>query len=87
MELITVTEAASRLGVRREAIYYSIRQGKLTAHRDFGRVLVEAEQVAAYRPRRDIKRKTLRGRGYLAGRQGSVDEFIARKAAEKAMER
>ncbi len=32
-------------------------------------------------------RRHLTGRGMLAGQPGSVDEFIARKAEEKAMER
>jgi excisionase family DNA binding protein len=91
MQLISVSEAARRAGVRREAIYYSIRAGKINAHRESGAVLVEAEQVDRYNPRasssRAPKQRHVTGRGRFADVLSSVDDFIARKAEEKALER
>lgn len=51
MTLITVQEAASRLGISAKALYYAITEGKLTRHEQFGRVLLDEKEVSAYKPR------------------------------------
>jgi excisionase family DNA binding protein len=51
MNLITVQEAAQRLNVTDKAIYSALANGSLTRHEQWGRVLVDAEEVAAYTPR------------------------------------
>lgn len=51
MELITVQDAAARLSVTPKAVYYAIEAGSLTKHEQYGRVLVDAAEVANYRPR------------------------------------
>lgn len=44
-------EAATRAGVSEKAIYYAIQAGNLTRHEQFGRVLLDASEVANYKPR------------------------------------
>ncbi|HEY3329102.1 MAG TPA: helix-turn-helix domain-containing protein [Capsulimonadaceae bacterium] len=93
MELMSVQEAAKKAGVTAKAIYYSIHNGKLTPHRQYGRVLVDVSEVENYKPRAHPLRtvspvkRVLTGRGFLVGEPGVVDDFIARKAAEKALDR
>jgi excisionase family DNA binding protein len=50
MTLITVQEAAERLKVTPKAVYFAIKDGKLTAQKQYGRVLVDEDQVAGYTP-------------------------------------
>jgi excisionase family DNA binding protein len=50
MGLITVQEAASRLNVTSKAIYFAISDGKLTRHEQYGRILLDEEEVARYKP-------------------------------------
>jgi excisionase family DNA binding protein len=95
MELLSVKEAAERAGVTSKAIYYSISHGKLTAHKKYGRVLVDALEVDKYSPRAISNTRSgpvgnqrlLTGRGFLAQAPGSTEEFMARKVSEKALER
>jgi len=95
MELLSVQEAAKRIGVTNKAIYYSLYHGKLTAHRKYGRVLVDASEIDRYKPRAHsakqpqavVSQRVLTGRGFLSQTPGSTDEFMARKANEKALER
>jgi hypothetical protein len=88
MELLTVQEAASRAGVSAKAIYYHINHGQFTRHSQFGKVLVDAEEVAVYRPRASSAASpgALRGFGLLSELPGSSRTFMKRKAAEKALE-
>ena len=64
MALITVQEAAERLSVTPKAIYYALREGKLTKHEQYGRTLVDEGEVANYTPiagpDRPSKRRTKR---------------------------
>jgi hypothetical protein len=91
MELITVTEAARRAGVRREAIYYSIKAGKIKANREYGNVLVDANELTHYKPRASVTRvpprRHVTGLGKFASVLSSTEEYFARKAEEKALER
>jgi excisionase family DNA binding protein len=87
MEMITVTEAARRIGVRREAIYYKIKVGALKAHREYGNILLEAADIDAYKPRAHASRRQSRSYGLLANRGRSVDDFMRRKQEEKALDR
>jgi excisionase family DNA binding protein len=48
--LITVQEAAARLKVTSKAIYYALTEGNLTRHEQYGRILVDEEEVARYKP-------------------------------------
>jgi hypothetical protein len=87
MELLTVQDAAERMGVSAKAIYYSLGHGKLTTHRQYGKILVDASELALYKPRSHPSRaqaaatgrRVLTSRGMLTGLPGSVDEFLARK--------
>jgi hypothetical protein len=51
MELLTVQDAAERAGVTVKAIYYSLGHGKLTRHKQYGKILVDLDELAKYRPR------------------------------------
>ncbi len=89
MELLTVNEAAERIGVTPKAVYYQINHGKFTRHTEYGKVLVDATEVSRYIPRKRSTRISgpLKGYGLLAGKPGGTQTFMARKAAEKALER
>ena len=50
-ELLTVQEAARLKNVHPKAIYYGLAEGKLTRHEQYGRILLDAAEVAAYQPR------------------------------------
>jgi excisionase family DNA binding protein len=58
MGLITVQEAAVRLKVTVKALYYLLSEGKLTRHEQFGRTLVDEDEVTAYKPRGGGERPT-----------------------------
>ena len=51
MTLITVQEAAGKAGVSVKAIYYALTEGNLTRHEQYGRVLVDKQEIEAYQPR------------------------------------
>jgi hypothetical protein len=95
MELLTVQEAAARAGVTTKAIYYSLGIGKLTAYSQFGRVLVNVEELSRYKPRRKQLGKSQikisiahpSARGRFAHLLSPVDEFIANKELEKSLDR
>jgi excisionase family DNA binding protein len=50
VSLITVQEAAQRLNVTHQAVYFAISEGKLTRYEQYGRVLLDEEEVANYKP-------------------------------------
>lgn len=50
MALITVQEAADRLKVTPKAVYWAIKDGKLTSQKQYGRLLVDEDEVAGYTP-------------------------------------
>ncbi len=51
MELISVSNAASRAGVTTKAIYYSLEHGKLTRHKQYGKLLIDFDELSRYQPR------------------------------------
>lgn len=62
MELITITEAMARLNVTRSTIYQALERGALTRHEQYGKPLLDAAEVAAYRPN-NYQGKRKRGPG------------------------
>lgn len=50
MDLITVQEAVERLNMTRSAVYQALASGKLTRHERYGKVLLDAAEVAVYKP-------------------------------------
>ena len=50
MTMLTVAQAAARLGVTDKAVYAAIRAGKLTRYEDEGRLMLSLEEVKNYRP-------------------------------------
>ena len=49
--MLTVQEAAKRLGISRAAMYYAMASGKLKYVEKYGKRLLSEQSVAAYRPR------------------------------------
>jgi excisionase family DNA binding protein len=93
-DFMTVADAARAIGAAEPTIRTAIRKGRLPSRRVLGRIVVETSALEEYRRRTrpdGVKPKgrprSLSGLGYLAGLSGSVDDFIARKAEEKALER
>lgn len=62
MELITIQEAMQRLNISRSAIYQALETGKLTRHEMYGKPLLDAAEIASYRPN-NYKEKRHRGPG------------------------
>lgn len=67
LKFITVQEAADRLSITPKAVYYAIAEGKLTRHEQYGRVLLNEAEVAAYVPRGGNDRPSRRRSKRLAG--------------------
>jgi excisionase family DNA binding protein len=62
MELLTIQEAMEKLKISRSAIYQAMEAGKLTRHEMYGKPLLDADEVARYRPN-NYKDKRHRGPG------------------------
>ncbi len=60
MEFVTVQDAAVLLRVSPKAIYYALAENKLTRHKQFGRVVLDKEEVNAYQPRAGADRPSRR---------------------------
>jgi hypothetical protein len=50
LDLITIVEAARRLKLSRQSVYEAIWGGRLTRHERYGKMLVDAAEIAAYKP-------------------------------------
>lgn len=50
-DLITVQEAAARLDMTTKGVYFALREGLLTRYEQYGRIVLDAAEVAAYVPR------------------------------------
>lgn len=51
MAYITIQEAARRLSVSTSALYFALNQGHLTRHEQYGRILLDEDEVSKYEPR------------------------------------
>ena len=50
MEYLTIQETMRRLNISRQAVYNAIGRGALTAHKKYGKTLLDAAEVAIYKP-------------------------------------
>ncbi len=74
MNFVTVQDAAVTLRVSPKAIYYALTENKLTRHEQFGRVVLDKEEVDAYQPRAGADRPSRRQRIASRGaREASVE--------------
>ena len=55
MPLLTIKEAAQRLGVSYQAVYHAINHGRLASVTLYGKRLVEETDVAAYSVNRRLQ--------------------------------
>lgn len=65
-------EAADILKVSPKAIYYALTENKLTRHEQYGRLLLDKEEVKTYSPRAGVDRPSKR-----AGRPRKMQEVRA----------
>lgn len=62
MEFLTIQEAMAKLNITRSALYQALDKGKLTRYEQYGKPLLDADEVARYRPN-NYQGKRQRGPG------------------------